>query len=75
MVRNFAIEFLKAAAIIVALPLGLGAVAEVVVMAISDRDVNGAFASGLAGIGAGIFGLVVAIVIVLGRIRTLRDST
>ncbi|MBR0801128.1 hypothetical protein JQ615_37805 [Bradyrhizobium jicamae] len=72
-VLRFIIEFLKAIAIIIALPLGIGFVAEVVMFALSDRDVSGAFGSGLAGIAGGILGLVIAIVIVLRRIADIED--
>jgi len=73
MVLRFAIEFLKSIAIIIALPLGIGFAVEIVVFALSDRDVSGAFGSGLAGIAAGIFGLVIAIVIVIRRIADIED--
>ena len=35
---------------------------------LSDRDVNGAFASGWAGVAAGVFGLIIGIA--FGRIST-----
>ncbi|WP_276327029.1 hypothetical protein [Bradyrhizobium elkanii] len=41
--------------------------------ALPDRDVGGAFGSGLARIVAGIFGLVITIVIVLRRIADVED--
>ncbi|TWC07002.1 hypothetical protein FBZ93_101293 [Bradyrhizobium macuxiense] len=73
MAVRFAIEFFKSVAIIVALTLGMGLVAEVVVFALSDRDVSGAFGSGLAGVAGGVLGLVLAIVIVLRRIADIED--
>jgi hypothetical protein len=73
MARRFAIEFLKSISILIALPLGMGFVVEIVAFALSDRDVGGAFGSGLAGIAAGIFGLVIAIVIVIRRIADVED--
>lgn len=72
-VLRFVIEFLKCIAIIIALTLGMGFAAEVVVFALSDRDVSGAFGSGLAGIAGGILGLVIAVVIVLRRIADVED--
>ncbi|WP_198961027.1 hypothetical protein [Bradyrhizobium sp. UFLA03-84] len=73
MTVRFAIEFLKCVAIIIALPLGMGFAAEVVVFVLSDRDVGGAFGSGLAGAASGVFGLVLAVVIVLRRIADIED--
>ncbi|WFU43323.1 hypothetical protein QA640_13245 [Bradyrhizobium sp. CB82] len=72
-VLRFVIEFLKCIAIIIALTLGMGFAAEIVVFALSGRDVSGAFGSGLAGIAGGILGLVIAIVIVLRRIADFED--
>ncbi|MCC8966722.1 hypothetical protein H8A95_31455 [Bradyrhizobium sp. Pear76] len=46
---------------------------EAAVFALSDRDVGGAFGSGLAGIVAGLFGLVIAIVIIRRRIADVED--
>ncbi|UGA46507.1 hypothetical protein HU230_0010890 [Bradyrhizobium quebecense] len=73
MAVRFAIEFSKSVAIIIALTLGMGFVAEVVAFVLSDRDVSGAFGSGLAGVAGGVFGLVLAIVIVLRRIADIED--
>ncbi|UGY02775.1 hypothetical protein [Bradyrhizobium quebecense] len=73
MAVRFAIEFSKAVAIIIALTLGMGFVAEVVAFVLSDRDVSGAFGSGLAGVAGGVFGLVLAVVIVLRRIADIED--
>ncbi|MCC8949138.1 hypothetical protein H8A97_29560 [Bradyrhizobium sp. Arg62] len=73
MALRLAIGLLKSIAIIVALPLGIGLAVEAAVFALSDRDVGGAFGSSLAGIVAGIFGLVIAIVIVLRRIADVED--
>ncbi|MES5481966.1 hypothetical protein QMZ05_04350 [Bradyrhizobium sp. INPA03-11B] len=70
---RFAIEFSKSVAIIVALTLGMGFVAEVVAYALSDRDVSGAFGSGLAGVAGGALGLVLGVVIVLRRIADIED--
>jgi hypothetical protein len=72
-VLRFVIEFLKCIAIIIALPLGIGGAVEIVVFALSDRDVNGAFASGMAGLAAGALGLVIAMVIVATRIADIED--
>ncbi|WLA53923.1 hypothetical protein [Bradyrhizobium diazoefficiens] len=73
MALRFAVEFLKSIAIIIALTLGMGFAVEIVVFALSDRDVSGAFGSGLAGIAGGILGLVIAVVIVLRRIADIED--
>lgn len=72
-VLRFAVEFLKSIAIVLALTLGIGFAAEIVVFAFSDRDVSGAFAAGLAGVGGGMFGFVVAVVIVMRRIADVED--
>jgi hypothetical protein len=72
-VIRFVIEFLKCIAIIVTLPLGIGLAVEIVVLALSDRDVNGAFGSGMAGLAAGALGLVIAMVIVATRIADIED--
>lgn len=73
MVLRFVIEFLKCIAIIIALTLGMSFAAEIVVFALSDRDVSGAFGSGLAGLAAGALGLVIAMVIVATRIADIED--
>ncbi|SDF29529.1 hypothetical protein SAMN05216337_105044 [Bradyrhizobium brasilense] len=75
MVLRLAIGPLKSLAIVVALPLGIGLAVQVAVFALSDRDVGGAFGSGLARarIVAGIFGLVITIVIILRRIADVED--
>jgi hypothetical protein len=73
MALRFVVEFFKSVAIIVALTLGTGFAAEMVVFALSDRDVSGAFGSGLAGAAGGVLGLVLAVVIVLGRIADIED--
>lgn len=73
MALRFAVELLKSIAIIIALMLGMGFAVEFVVFALSDRDVSGAFGSGLAGIAGGILGLVIAVVIVLRRIADVED--
>ncbi|MGY3588185.1 hypothetical protein ACVIGB_002856 [Bradyrhizobium sp. USDA 4341] len=70
---RFAVELLKFLAIIIALPLGMGFAAEIIAFALSDRDVSGAFGSGLAGVAGGALGLVLAVVIVLGRIADIED--
>ncbi|MGY4498671.1 hypothetical protein ACVWYH_002602 [Bradyrhizobium sp. GM24.11] len=70
---RFAVEFVKSIAIIIALTLGMGFAAEIVAFALSDRDVSGAFGSGLAGIAGGILGLVIAVVIVLRQIADIED--
>ncbi|KJC58833.1 hypothetical protein UP10_21240 [Bradyrhizobium sp. LTSPM299] len=67
MALRFVIEFFKCAAIVVAMTLGTALAAEMVVFALSDRDVSGAFGSGLAGTAGGVVGLVLAVVIVLRR--------
>ncbi|MGY4167521.1 hypothetical protein [Bradyrhizobium sp. USDA 4529] len=73
MVLRLAIGPLKSLAIVVALPLGIGLAIQVAVFALFDRDVGGAFGSGLARIVAGIFGLVITIVIILRRIADVED--
>jgi len=73
MALRFAVELFKSAAIIVALTLGIGFAAEMVVFALSDRDVSGAFGSGLAGVAGGVVGLVFGVVIVLRRIADIED--
>jgi hypothetical protein len=73
MALRFAVELLKSIGIIIALTLGTGFAVEIVVFALSDRDVSGAFGSGLAGIAGGILGLVIAVVIVLRRIADVED--
>jgi hypothetical protein len=73
MALRFAVEFFKSVAIIIALTLGIGFAAEIIVFALSDRDVSGAFGSGLAGVAGGILGLVAAVVIVLRRIADVED--
>ncbi|SFK03082.1 hypothetical protein [Bradyrhizobium sp. Gha] len=73
MALRFAVEFLKSIAIVSALTLGTGFASEILVFALSDRDVSGAFGSGLAGIAGGIFGLVIAVVIVLRRIADVEE--
>ncbi|WP_050422071.1 hypothetical protein [Bradyrhizobium tropiciagri] len=73
MAVRFAIEFFKVVTIIIALTLGMGVVATVVAFALSDRDVSGAFGSGLAGVAGGALGLVLGIVIVLRRIADIED--
>ncbi len=45
--------------------------AEKIAFALSDRDVSGAFGSGVAGVAGGALGLVLAVVIVLGRIADI----
>jgi hypothetical protein len=73
MALRFAVEFFKFVAIIIGLTLGIGFAAEIIVFALSDRDVSGAFGSGLAGVAGGILGLVAAVVIVLRRIADVED--
>ena len=73
MALRFAVEFFKAVAIVIALTLGMGFVAEAVAFVLSDRDVSGAFGSGLAGVAGGVLGLVLAVVIVLRRIADIED--
>jgi hypothetical protein len=73
MALRFAVEFFKSVAIIIALTLGIGFAAEIIVFALSDRDVSGAFGSGLAGVAGGLLGLVAAVVIVLRRIADVED--
>ncbi|MCP1844837.1 nitrate reductase gamma subunit [Bradyrhizobium sp. USDA 4524] len=73
MAVRFAIELFKSVAIIMALTLGMGFAAEVVAFVLSDRDVSGAFGSGLAGVAGGVLGLVLAVVIVLRRIADIED--
>lgn len=73
MVARFAIEFLKATAIIVALPLVLGNAVALAVLFLSDRDIGGTYGAGLAGYAAGAFGLIIAIVIVVRRIADIED--
>jgi hypothetical protein len=73
MALRFAVEFFKSVAIIIGLTLGIGFAAEIIVFALSDRDVSGAFGSGLAGVAGGILGLVAAVVIVLRRIADVED--
>jgi hypothetical protein len=73
MALRFAVEFFKSVAIIIALTLGIGFAAEIIVFALSDRDVSGAFGSDLAGVVGGILGLVAAVVIVLRRIADVED--
>ena len=73
MAVRFAVELLKSITIIIALTLGMGFAAETFVFALSDRDVSGTFGSGLAGIAAGLFGFVIAVVIVLRRIADIED--
>ncbi|MCC8935601.1 hypothetical protein H8A99_03595 [Bradyrhizobium sp. Arg68] len=73
MVLRLATRPLKSLSIVVALPLGIGLAVQVAVFALSDRDVGGAFGSGLARIVAGIFGLVITIVIILRRIADVED--
>jgi uncharacterized spore protein YtfJ len=73
MALRFAVEFFKSVAIIIALTLGMGFAAEMVAFALSDRDVSGAFGSGLAGAAGGVLGLVLAVVIVLRRIADIED--
>lgn len=73
MPRRFAVEFVKSIAIIIALTLGMGFAAEIIAFALSDRDVSGAFGSGLAAIAGGILGLAIAVVIVLRQIADSED--
>jgi hypothetical protein len=73
MIRRFAIEFLKVVAILVALPLASGVAVLGIVFSLSDRDVGGAMGSSLAGIAAGLLGLVIAITIVVRRIADIED--
>jgi len=73
MALRFAVEFLTSVAIIIAVTLGTSLAAETVVFALSDRDVSGAFGSGLAGAAGGVFGLVFAVVIVIRRIADIED--
>ena len=70
---RFAVEFVKSVAIIIALTLGMGLAAEIVALGLSDRDVSGAFGSGLAGIAGGIFGFILAVVIVLRQLADIED--
>jgi len=68
MIARIIVEILKAVTIIIGLPLVSGLIVEVVVFFFSNRDVEGAFASGAAGIGAGVFALIIGIIIVLRRV-------
>ncbi|MFQ3457109.1 hypothetical protein PMN64_27880 [Bradyrhizobium sp. UFLA01-814] len=73
MAFRFVVELSKSVAIIIALTLGMAFAAELAAFALSDRDVSGAFGSGLAGVAGGLFGLVLAVVIVLRRIADIED--
>jgi hypothetical protein len=68
MIARIIVEILKAVTIIIGLPLVSGLIVEVVVFFFSNRDVEGAFASGAAGAGAGVFALIIGIIIVLRRV-------
>jgi ABC-type spermidine/putrescine transport system permease subunit II len=68
MIVRAIVEILKAVAIIIGLPLAFGFIVLGVVFWLLDRDVGGAFGSTMAGIAAGVFGLIVAVVIVLRRV-------
>ncbi|MBR1203266.1 MULTISPECIES: hypothetical protein [unclassified Bradyrhizobium] len=65
---RFTVEFFTSVAIIIGVTLALGLSAEFTAFALSDRDVNGAFGSGVAGFVGGMLGLVIGIVIALRRI-------
>jgi hypothetical protein len=78
MALRFAVEFLKCVAIIVALPLGLGLFVQIVVLFVllrllGEGDIESAWGSAMAGIAAGALGLVIAVVIVVGRIADIED--
>jgi hypothetical protein len=73
MVVRFVVEFLKATAIIIGLPLISGFAVQIISFWFSDRDVGGAFGSSLFGITAGCLGLIFAIIIVLRRIADIED--
>jgi ACR3 family arsenite efflux pump ArsB len=68
MMARAVVEILKAIAIIIGLPLVSGFVVEGVVFLFSNRDVEGAFASGAAGIAVGLLALIIGVIIVLRRI-------
>jgi hypothetical protein len=73
MIARFAVEFLKAVAIILALPLTSGIAVETLVYFLSDRDIGATYGASLAGLAAGVLGLVVAITIVVRRIADIED--
>jgi hypothetical protein len=63
------VEILKMIGIIIGLPLVAGfAVQFITYFLLSDRDIGATYGSVIAGIGAGAFALLIAIVIVLRRV-------
>jgi hypothetical protein len=73
MITRFVVEFIKATAIIVGLPLVSGLLTATIAFRLSDRDVGGTFGSGLLGFAVGAFALVIAITIVMRRIADIED--
>ena len=73
MIARFAVEFIKAAVILIALPLISGVAVETLVYFLSDRDIGATYGASLAGLAAGALGMVAAIMIVVRRIADLDD--
>jgi hypothetical protein len=70
---RFVVEFIKATAIIVGLPLFSALLTATIAFRLSDRDVDGAFGSGVLGLVVGAFALVIAVTIVARRIADIED--
>lgn len=62
------VEILKIVGIVIGLPLAAGFAVQFVTYFLSDRDVGATYGSTIAGIGAGAFALLIAIVIVIRRV-------